>query len=390
MLTCIAEGLGAARFMRYVAGKATDIRGETSTHTAGFLNLTLRQPFGVCAAITPWNAPITMLCFKIGGALIAGNTLVAKSSEKAPLTSLLLGSFIKQAGFPPGVVNILSGLGPVCGHALASHMHIRKLSFTGSLGAGRAIKRAAANSNMKNITLELGGKSPLIIFDDADLQKAAEESARSVLLNSGQACIASSRVYVHHAVVEEFNQHLVQAIQELGANPDIWSDPLDSGTRRGPQANEKQFKYIMGHLQEAKDNGAKFLTGGDKEGDRGFFIAPTVVTGVAESSRIMREEVFGPVVCVSSFSKEDEVVKKANDSPYGLYASVYTRDLDRAIRIATAFESGTVGVNCTSPMMTHDMPFGGFKESGEGKELGIHGVNQWTELKSIYIAVSAS
>lgn len=381
------EGHGAARYLRYVAGKATDIQGESSLQTPGFLNVTVRQPYGVCAAITPWNAPITMLSFKLGPALIAGNTLVVKSSEKAPLTSLYLGRLIVKAGFPPGVVNILSGYGLPCGNALASHMDIRKLSFTGSVGTGKLIKKAAAASNLKNVTVELGGKSPLLIFEDADLDKAAAGAARSILLNSGQACIASSRVYIQGSVAQEFSDKLVAILEESGANPPSSCDPLDPVTKRGPQAGQQQFDSILKFIEDAKSDGNEVLVGGNRETQTGFYLEPTVIAGAAASSRIMREEIFGPVICLNSFTDEEEAVALANDSEFGLYASVYTQDISRALRVAKTFESGTVGVNCTSPMMTHDMPFGGVKQSGEGKELGIAGVLAWTELKTIYIAI---
>ena len=368
-----------------MAGKATDIQGESSLQTAGFLNITLRQPFGVCAAITPWNAPVTMLTFKLGPALIAGNTLVVKSSEKAPLTSLVYAGLVQQAGFPAGVVNFLSGFGIPCGQALAANMIIRKLSFTGSVRTGQAIKKAAAGSNLKAVTLELGGKSPLLVFDDADLSLAAAGAIRSILLNSGQNCIASSRIYVQEAVEAAFQTALLAALQPAAAQTSY--DTLDPATKRGPQANGQQLATILGHIEAAQAAGATMLAGGKRETTKGFFLEPTVVTGAPADSTIMREELFGPVVCMTRFQSEAEAVRLANDSEFGLYASIFTRDLSRAVRVAKAFESGSVGVNCTSPMMTHDMPFGGVKQSGEGKELGIYGVKEWTEVKTIYIKI---
>ncbi|KIX06712.1 uncharacterized protein Z518_04688 [Rhinocladiella mackenziei CBS 650.93] len=382
------EGLASARFLRYMAGKATDIQGESSLQTAGFMSVTLRQPFGVCAAVTPWNAPVTMLTFKMAPALIAGNTLVAKSSEKAPLTSLFVARLIKEAGFPPGVVNILNGFGTPCGVSLASHLRIRKISFTGSVKAGKAVLEAAARSNLKKVTLELGGKSPLIVFDDADIVKAADASAKSILLNSGQACIASSRVFVHSGILSQFCDALVESLQKLGSNPDSGNDPLLPTTRRGPQATKSQFDSILTHIKEAKASGYRILHGGNREGPKGFFIEPTVIFQPDEQSRVVREEIFGPVICLSSFEDEKDVVQRANDSEYGLYASVFTRDIFRALRIAKTFEAGNVGVNVSSPMMTHDMPFGGWKQSGIGKELGMYSVKEWTDLKTVYFALS--
>ena len=381
-----AEGTNCARFLRYVAGKAADVQGDSSLQTPNFINLTFRQPYGVCAGICPWNAPVTALTFKLAPAVLAGNTFVAKSSEKAPLTSLFLAKMIVEAGFPPGVVNILSGFGPVCGAALASHMDIRKLSFTGSVRAGRLIKRAATDSNLKHVTLELGGKSPLIIFEDADIEKAAAASAFSILYNSGQVCIASARVYVHSSVLDDFCEKLVSAIEKKGSNPPEGNDPLLKTTVRGPQADETQFTTIQRYIKSSTQGKGRILTGGGREGDKGFFIQPTVILHPEENSAVMREEIFGPVVCVKSFETEEEVLRLANDSEYGLYASTYTRNLSRAMRMAKALESGAIGVNCTSPMMTLDMPFGGVKQSGEGRELGKHALEDWTELKTVYIA----
>ncbi|KAK4935982.1 hypothetical protein LTR10_023069 [Elasticomyces elasticus] len=381
------EGLASARFLRYMAGKATDIQGESSLQTAGFVNITLRQPYGVCAAITPWNAPVTMMTFKMGPAVIAGNTLIAKSSEKAPLTSLLIAKLVKEAGFPPGVINILNGHGALCGAALSAHPRIRKISFTGSVRAGKAILEAAAKSNLKKVTLELGGKSPLIIFEDADVVSAAEAAAKSILLNSGQACIASSRVYVHESIADTIGKELVRVLKSQGSNPQEGNDPLLPTTRRGPQATEGQFTSILGYFSEAKEAGYEILCGGKQEGRKGFFIEPTVIFKADEQSRVMKEEVFGPVICLSVFTDEKEVLKRANDSEYGLYASVYTHDIKRALRVAKTFEAGNVGVNVTSPMMTHDMPFGGWKQSGIGQELGVYSVREWTELKTIYMAL---
>ncbi|KAF5556064.1 aldehyde dehydrogenase [Fusarium napiforme] len=382
------EPIASASFLRYIAGKATDVQGESSLQTANFMSVTLRQPYGVCAAIIPWNAPVTMLTFKAAPALIAGNTLVLKSSENAPLTALFIAKLFKEAGFPSGVFNVLSGFGQPCGQALASHMRIRKLSFTGSVIAGKAIKMAAAQSNLKIVTLELGGKSPLVVFDDADVSKAAKAAAASILLNSGQACIASSRVYVHKNVAARFCDELVKAIEEDGYNPVGNNHPLCPTTKRGPQATEKQYNSILEYINKAKSSGTTVLTGGNPEPGNGFYIQPTVFYEVDDDDRLMREEIFGPVQCVNTFKDEQEVLQKANDSEFGLYASVFTRDVYRALRFAKYFQSGNVGVNVSSPWMTHDMPFGGIKQSGEGKELGIYSVREWTELKTVYFSMS--
>ncbi|KIW78586.1 hypothetical protein Z517_08424 [Fonsecaea pedrosoi CBS 271.37] len=381
------EGTNMARFIRYMAGKAADVKGESSLQTPNFVNFTFRQPYGVCAAITPWNAPVTELFFKVAPAVLAGNTIVVKSSEKAPLTSLLVAKLCREAGIPAGVINVLSGTGSICGAAIASHMEIRKISFTGSARTGRAIKKAALESNLKHVTLELGGKSPLIIFEDAELDRAASAAAFSILYNSGQVCIASTRIYVHASILERFCQLLVAAVRKQGGNPSEGNDPLVSTTVRGPQADKGQFESIMTYIAGSRKAGDQILVGGDREGDRGFYIQPTIILEPDEHSAVMREEIFGPVACVRSFQTEEEVLRLANDTEYGLYASAFTRDLSRAMRMARGLESGTVGLNCTSPMMTLDMPFGGIKQSGEGRENGQHALDDWTELKTVYVGL---
>ncbi|KAK2738891.1 putative aldehyde dehydrogenase [Colletotrichum kahawae] len=364
-------------------GKPVDSDGDSSLNTPGMLNIVLRQPFGVCGAITPWNAPITMVVQKLGPALIAGNTLVLKSSEKAPLSPLVLAKCCQEIGLPKGVLNILNGFGRPCGEAIARHMDIRKISFTGSTSTGRAIKKAAAESNLKKVTLELGGKSPLIIFEDADLEKAVPAAAFSILVNSGQACVASSRVFVHSALADKFIDALKIEMDRVGAA----GDPLGRGVQRGPQADRLQFDRVMGFLEEARTTGLEFVTGGGRVGDRGYFVQPTIIKNAPADSKVMKEEIFGPVMCINSFDDEEAVLGRANDTNYGLYASVYTRDISRALRIAKRFEAGNVGINCTSPTMTADMPFGGWKESGEGKEGSKYATDYWTELKSVYVAL---
>jgi aldehyde dehydrogenase (NAD+) len=347
------------------------------------MNITLRQPFGVCGAIIPWNVPLLMLINKVGPALVTGNCLVLKSSEKSPLSSLVIGRLCQEIGLPKGVLNILSGFGRPCGEAIAKHMDIRKVSFTGSVIAGRAIKKAAAESNLKNVTLELGGKSPLVIFDDADLAKAVPSAAFSILANSGQACIASSRVYVHANIADKFMDAMKTAMVEMGKS----GDALTAGTKRGPQADKIQFDRVMGYLNYAKEQGYEMPIGGNREGSTGYFIEPTIIANAPEDSKVMREEIFGPVVCINTFTDEEEVLKRANDTEYGLYASVFTKDISRALRVAKQLEAGSVGVNCTSPTMAIDMPFGGYKQSGDGRELSRYSTDYWTELKSVFIAL---
>jgi aldehyde dehydrogenase (NAD+) len=322
-----------------------------------------------------------MLINKVGPALATGNTLVLKSSEKSPLSSLVIGRLAKEIGLPKGVLNIISGYGRPAGEALSKHMDVRKISFTGSVIAGKAVKKAAAESNLKNVTLELGGKSPLIIFDDADLEKAVPASAFSILANSGQACIASSRVYVHEKIAPAFTEAMKVAMTQMGQA----GNPLEAGTRRGPQADKVQFDRVMSFLQYAKDNKLDVPLGGGRSGSEGYFIEPTIISNAPEDSRVMTEEIFGPVVCINTFTDEEEVLKRANDTEYGLYASVFTKDISRALRVAKALEAGSIGVNCTSPTMAIDMPFGGWKQSGDGRELSKYSTDSWTELKSVFI-----
>ncbi|KIX02224.1 uncharacterized protein Z518_08163 [Rhinocladiella mackenziei CBS 650.93] len=371
------------QILRYFASKASDVAGDSSLNTKDMVNITFRQPFGVCGAIIPWNFPLLMLINKVGPALATGNTLVLKSSEKSPLSCLVVARLCQEIGLPNGVLNILSGFGRPCGEAIAKHMDIRKVSFTGSVIVGRAIKKAAAESNLKNVTLELGGKSPLVVFDDADLAKAIPAAAFSILMNSGQACIASSRIYVHEAIADKFMEAMKTAMAQMG----VPGDPTAAGTRRGPQADKIQFDRVMSYLNYAKENSLEMPIGGNREGTTGYFVEPTIIANAPEDSKVMKEEIFGPVVCINTFTDEAEVLKRANGTEYGLYASVFTQDVSRALRVAKALEAGSVGVNCTSPTMAIDMPFGGWKQSGDGRELSKYSTDYWTELKSVFISL---
>ncbi|GLA67592.1 hypothetical protein AtubIFM54640_011260 [Aspergillus tubingensis] len=381
--TYMDQVLGAAT-LRYYAGKALDVHGVTSLTSKDHLNLSIRQPYGVTGAIIPWNVPMIMICFKVGPALIAGNTLVLKSSEKAPLTSILFAKLAHEAGFPPGVLNILSGFGLPCGDAIARHMDIRKITFTGSTRTGKLIQKAAVDSNLKSCTLELGGKSPLLVFEDADLGKAAKAAAFSIVSNSGQVCMASSRVYVQESIVTEFTELYVQAIRQLSVQA---GNPLEKETRFGPQADAQQFNSVSEYLQKAQDDRLKKISIGAAPEKGNNFVAPVVFQNVPEGHVLMKDEIFGTVSCLNTFTSEDEVIRAANDSEYGLYASVFTRDISRAIRVAKSFEAGSVGVNTTSPYYCQDLPLGGYKGSGTGRELGEEGLLAWTEVKSVYISL---
>ncbi|RAK86199.1 betaine-aldehyde dehydrogenase [Aspergillus costaricaensis CBS 115574] len=367
----------AADAFCYFAEAGWTVQGSSSWNTPGQLNITSKEPYGVVAAIIPWNVPFAFFGIKIAPALAAGNTIVLKSSEKAPLTCAFGAKLIAEAGFPPGVVNVLSGYGPTTGAILASHMEVRCLSFTGSTLTGRKIQSYAALSNMKTVHAELGGKTPAIIFPDADLESAAAQTSFSIQIFSGQTCNANSRIYVHESVADKF---LGLFKSMFGAA--VLGNPLDNETTLGPQVDQVQYERVKSYLLAGEKEGELTL-GGDAK--NGYFIKPTVFENTPEDAQIMKEEIFGPVVVINTFRTEEEVLAKANDSEYGLYAAVFTRDIDRAVRVSKLLEAGTVGVNCTSPCMPKDMPFGGFKGSGMGRESFLHSMDGYLETKAILI-----
>lgn len=378
------DAYAAAEEFEHYAQAWSNIQGQASINTPGFLTMTLRQPFGVVANIIPWNVPVLFLSHKCAPALITGNAIVLKSSEKAPLTSARVAELVVEAGFPPGVFNIISGHGTPSGATLASHMDVRVLSFTGSCRTGRLIQEAAAKSNLKKVVLELGGKSPALIFEDANLDKAVGDTSNSIQFNSGQVCMANSRVYVQKSIapkfIEAFKAHLAKATH---------GDPTKTDTVMGPQADEVQYRNVTSYLAEGKKSATLALGGAGKlDSMNGYFVEPTVFVDVPEGARIQKEEIFGPVANINTFETEEEAIRKANDTEFGLYAAVYTKDIDRAVRVATALESGYVGVNCTSPQTARDLPFGGYKASGQGREGYLHSMNNFLETKSIMISIA--
>lgn len=377
--------IAADKFDHY-AEAGYNVQGTTSVQTPGYLNMTVRQPYGVVAAIIPWNVPLLSLAGKLAPALIVGNTVVLKSSEKAPLTSAKVATLIQQAGFPPGVINIITGFGNVSGSVLSHHMDVRALSFTGSSPIGRIIQAAAAKSNLKRVHLELGGKSPAVVFGDADIELAARQTAYSIEWNSGQTCVANSRVYVQDTVADKFIEVFKAQFEKAVAI----GNPLEKGINHGPQADEAQYKSILGFLESGKQSGGELLIGGSAASDReGYFIQPTIFKNTPEDAKIMKEEIFGPVVSINVFTSEDEVLAKANDTEFGLYAAVYTKDIDRALRFAQGLEAGTIGVNCTSPTPGPGMPFGGHKGSGTGREGEPHySLENFLETKTVVIKLS--
>ncbi|KAH7142310.1 aldehyde dehydrogenase [Fusarium sp. MPI-SDFR-AT-0072] len=374
----------AKRYLRYFGTHAIDITGETSLNTTGYINLSIRQPYGVCGGIIPWNAPLFMIVTKLGPALAAGNTMVVKSSEKSPFASIVVGLLCQNIGLPRGVLNILNGFGRPCGEAIAKHMDIRRISFTGSVSTGRAIQKASSESNLKDVSLELGGKSPLLVFDDAPLEKTVMAAAFSILYNSGQVCMASTRIYVQEGIAPKFIEALKGALTELG----VPGDPLLASTKRGPQVDKQQFDRVLSFLDHAKEKGYDIALGGNKALDKGYFVDATIVRDVPENDKLIREEIFGPVLVINTFTDENEVLDKANDTEFGLYSSVFTSDLSRALRVVKSLEAGAVGVNCTSPFMAIDMPMGGWKQSGAGgREFSKACLETWTQVKSVFISL---
>ncbi|KPM44147.1 Aldehyde dehydrogenase [Neonectria ditissima] len=333
------DGMAAASHFDHYAEAWPSIQGQASLNTPGFVTMTLRQPHGVVAAIIPWNVPLLFFASKAAPALITGNTVVLKSSEKAPLAAAKVGELIIKAGFPPGVFSVISGHGLPSGAALAKHMDVHVITFTGSGRTGRLIQEVAAQTNLKKVILELGGKSPVIVFDDADIETAAEDTVHSIQWNSGQTCMANSRVYVQEGIATSFIEAFKQKFASVRAG-----DPRREDINHGPQVDQTQYKSVLSFIEEGKRSGTLLLGGkGNLKDNGGLFIEPTIFLGTPEDSRIMKEEVFGPVVNINTIRTEEEAIHKANDTQYGLYAAVYTKNIDRAWRVAKALNSGYVG-----------------------------------------------
>jgi aldehyde dehydrogenase (NAD+) len=364
---------------RYFAGWSDKVHGKTIPVDGDFFCYTRHEPVGVVGQIIPWNFPMLMLAWKLAPALATGNTVVMKPAEQTPLSALRIGELIVEAGFPEGVVNLLPGFGPTAGGAIARHMDVDKVAFTGSTEVGQLIMEAAARSNLKRITLELGGKSPNIVFADTDLDEAVEGAHFGLFFNHGQCCCAGSRVFVEEQIYDQF-------VEKSGARARkrTVGDPFDPKTEQGPQVDQIQFDKVMSYIDSGRDQGAKLVCGGDRVGDRGYFIQPTVFADVKDEMKIAREEIFGPVMSIIPFKTADEVVDRANRTNYGLAAAVWTRDIKKAHAIANSVRAGTVWVNCYNVLDTR-APFGGFKQSGIGRELGEYGLQQYTEVKTVTV-----
>jgi aldehyde dehydrogenase (NAD+) len=364
---------------RYFAGWSDKVHGKTIPVDGDFFCYTRHEPVGVVGQIIPWNFPMLMLAWKLAPALATGNTVVMKPAEQTPLSALRIGELIVEAGFPEGVVNLLPGFGPTAGGAIARHMDVDKVAFTGSTEVGQLIMEAAAKSNLKRITLELGGKSPNIVFADTDLDEAVEGAHFGLFFNHGQCCCAGSRVFVEEKIYDQF-------VEKSGARAKrrTVGDPFDPKTEQGPQVDQIQFDKVMSYIESGRHQGAKLVCGGDRVGDRGYFIEPTVFADVQDEMKIAREEIFGPVMSIIPFKTADEVVDRANRTTYGLAAAVWTRDIKKAHAIANSVRAGTVWVNCYNVLDTR-APFGGFKQSGIGRELGEYGLQQYTEVKTVTV-----
>ncbi|SPO06221.1 probable aldehyde dehydrogenase [Cephalotrichum gorgonifer] len=379
------EGWVAAGEFDHYAEAWSSIQGQATLNTPGFVGLTLRQPYGVAGVIIPWNVPVLFLAKKAAPALIAGNTVVLKSSEKAPLASAKIAELAVEAGFPPGVFNIITGHGQTSGAAMSSHMDIGVLTFTGSGRTGRLIQEAAAKSNLKKVILELGGKSPAIVFDDANLEKTVAQTVKGIQWNSGQVCMANSRIYVQEAIASTFVEVFNKEFASVKAG-----NPLDKDVHHGPLVDDVQYRSVLSYIEEGKKSGTVAIGGqGTLESTGGYFVEPTVFLDTPEDARIMKEEIFGPVVHINTFKTEAEAIAKANDTVYGLYASVYTRDIERAMRVAKALDSGHVSINASSPTTGRDLPFGGYKVSGQGREGYLHSLDNFLETKTVLIRVDA-
>ncbi|KZV88177.1 aldehyde dehydrogenase [Exidia glandulosa HHB12029] len=369
----------SAAVFRYYGGWADKLHGKVIETNPTKFGYTTHEPIGVVGQIIPWNFPFMMAAWKLGPALACGNTVVLKPSEFTPLSALYLCQLINEAGFPHGVVNILNGYGSTVGAAIAEHMGIEKVAFTGSTLVGRSIMKAAANSNLKKVTLELGGKSPNIIFDDADIEQAIRWTAFGMFFNHGQCCCAGSRVYVQASIYDKFVEQFKAHVQTLKVG-----DPFDKETFQGPQVSQIQFDRIMGYIEHGKEAGATVALGGKRHGTEGYFIEPTVFTDVKPEMKIVQEEIFGPVVVLAKFEDEDDIVHQANDTVYGLAAAVFSSNVSRALTVAQRLRAGTVWVNHYNKLHPQ-IPFGGFKQSGIGRELGKYALANYTNVKAVQV-----
>jgi phenylacetaldehyde dehydrogenase len=382
-MASIVDVPGARNYFRYMAGWATKITGTTMQTSMGppgskFHTYVAREPVGVVAQIVPWNFPLAMAAWKLGPALAAGCTCVLKPAEQTPMSALRLGELIREAGFPPGVVNILTGVGEISGAALVAHPGVDKVAFTGSTDVGKIINKSATDT-MKRVSLELGGKSPMIVLPDADPNAVTGGAAGAIFFNAGQVCCAGSRLYVHRSIFDKVVAGVSAAAASIRLGPG-----LEQATEMGPLVSKEQQERVLDYIESGRKQGASVAVGGEAPSHPGYFVKPTVLVNVNQDMRVVREEIFGPVLVAQRFDDLDEVVKAANDTPYGLGASIWTNNLTAAHRLIPRIKAGTVWVNCHN-FVDPNMPFGGYKQSGFGREHGRVAVEMYTETKSVCI-----
>jgi len=385
-MASIIDVPGASNYFRYMAGWATKISGETIRNSIGgipgakFVTYTSREPVGVCAQIVPWNFPLAMAAWKLAPALAAGCTCVLKPAEQTPLSALRLGELVMEAGFPPGVVNIITGLGETAGAALVAHPDVDKIAFTGSTSVGKIINKSATDT-LKRVSLELGGKSPVVVFPDADVNAAIGGASNAIFFNHGQVCCAGSRLYAHRKVFDQMVEGISGAAKSIKLGPG-----LDPKTQMGPLISKEQQDRVLSYIESGKSQGASVVVGGGAPAHDGYYVEPTVLVNVKPDMRVVREEIFGPVLVAQRFDDVDEIAALANDTEFGLAASVWSKDLSIVQRIVPKIKAGTVWVNCHN-FLDPNMPFGGYKQSGFGREHGRHGIELYTEIKSVCMAV---
>ncbi|CAN6455910.1 unnamed protein product [Victoria cruziana] len=370
--------------LRYYAGAADKIHGETLKLSNGLMGHTWREPKGVAGLIIPWNFPSLLLFSCLAPALAAGCTVVVKPAEQTPLTALYFAHLAKLADIPDGVINVVTGFGPTAGAALASHMEVDKICFIGSTEVGRRIMTAAAQSNLKSVTLELGGKSPLIIFDDADVDMAVDLAQNACFFNKGEVCVAASRILVQERIYDEFLEKSVAKAREV-----VVGDPFDPTVWQGPQIDKKQFERVLSYIEHGKREGATLLTGGKACGDVGYYIEPTIFANVKDDMIIAKEEIFGPVMSLMKFKTIDEAIEKANMSQYGLASGIVTKDINVANTVARSLQAGIVWINCYMAL-DPDCPCGGYKMSGFGLNHGLHALDNFLQVKSVVTPVHNS
>ena len=376
----------AVDLFRYMAGWATKIEGNTIpisvpyTPGAKYLAYTLREPVGVVGQIIPWNFPLLMAAWKLGPALAAGCTVVLKPAEQTPLSCLRLGELMQEAGIPDGVVNIVPGYGETAGAALAAHPDVDKIAFTGSTEVGKLVLQAAAG-NLKKVSLELGGKSPNVVFGDVDIEAAIAGSASAIFFNHGQCCCAGSRLYVEENIFDK----VVEGVADRARKINVGSG-MEPSTDMGPLVSKEQLDRVCGYLDAGFSEGAKAVTGGSRHGDKGYFVKPTVLVNTDEKMKVVQEEIFGPVVTAIPFKDGEDLVRKANDTVYGLAAGIWTRDIQKAHRLASQMKAGTVWINCYN-IFDAALPFGGYKQSGWGREMGHAALEMYTEVKAVCTAL---